>query len=249
MRALAKTTWVELKLFVREPISMVFAFVFPILILVVLAGVFGNTVEDEAFGSIEGIGPTDYYLPAYVGLSIAAVGLVALPVHLASYRELGVLRRFRASSMPVWVVVGAQLLVMLVIATIGSIALMIVAIVFYDTYLPQAPLPALGAFLLSAVTFAAIGVFLGALLPTARAAQSVGLILFFLMMILAGAGPPRFVMTEGMRRIGDVLPLTYAIEMLQYPWHDAGWDLGSSIVVVGFLIGAGVLTLRYFRWR
>ena len=42
MTALAKLTWVEVKLFAREPITVIFVFAFPLVVLVVIAGVFDN---------------------------------------------------------------------------------------------------------------------------------------------------------------------------------------------------------------
>ena len=40
--------------------------------------------DDPAFG---GATPASYYIAAYIGVVLAAVGLVMLPVHLASYRR------------------------------------------------------------------------------------------------------------------------------------------------------------------
>jgi ABC-2 type transport system permease protein len=111
MRTLAKMTWVEIKLFVREPVTVFFAFALPLLMLFVLGEVFGNTPDPE--GEVfRGIGPMDYCVPAYVGLVLRSIGMLALPVHLAGYRERGVLRRFRASAVSVWAVIGAQVFVM-----------------------------------------------------------------------------------------------------------------------------------------
>lgn len=93
MEALARMVWVESKLFGREPTTVFFTLALPLMILYVLGGVFGNTPTG---GVYEGIGALDFYVPAYVGLSVAAVGLISLPTHVAEYRERGVLRRFRA---------------------------------------------------------------------------------------------------------------------------------------------------------
>ena len=42
MKSLLKLTWVELKLFFREPLTMVFTFALPVVFLLVMGGVFGN---------------------------------------------------------------------------------------------------------------------------------------------------------------------------------------------------------------
>lgn len=248
MRVLAKLTWVEMKLFVREPITVVFTFALPLLFLVIMQGVFGNTPDPE--GDIyRGVGPLDYYVPAYIGLTIAAIGVVALPVHLAAYRERGVLRRFRASSIPVWAVVGSQVIVSFAIAALGGILLAAVAIPGFGASPPESPALLLAAFALSTLSFAALGVFLGAILPTTRAAQGLGLILFFVMLILAGAGPRREVMTEAMQWVGDVTPLRYVILLLQDPWLGFGWHGHAALIVGDITAVAAILSVRFFRWE
>jgi ABC-2 type transport system permease protein len=73
--------------------------------------------------------------------------------------------------------------------------------------------------------------------------------LFFVMMFLCGAGPPRDVMSSGMRAMSDVLPLTYAITVLQDPWLGFGWDLAGAAVVAGLAAGCGAAAFRFFRWQ
>ena len=248
MQILAKLTWVEIKLFVREPITMVFTFALPLIFLFVMGGVFGNTPDPE--GEIyRGVGPMDYYVPAYIGLVIASIGVVALPVHLTAYRERGILRRFRASSISVWTVFGSQVVVSFVISTLGVILLLAAAMPVYSAALPESPGLVIAAFVLSVLSFSALGVFLGAILPTTRAAQGLGLILFFVMMILSGAGPPREVMTEAMHWIADATPLRYVILILQDPWLGFGWNIPASLVVVGIMLVAISLSARFFRWE
>ena len=139
MRTLLKLTWVEIKLFIREPITVIFTLALPIIFLFVMGGVFGNEPDTSDGGTIvfRGVGPLDYYIPAYFGLVMMAVGTVALPVHLTGYRERGILRRLRASSISVWSVLGSQLVVSLVIAVLGSILTFILGLLVYDPNLPK----------------------------------------------------------------------------------------------------------------
>ena len=246
MRSLAKLTWVEIKLFTREPLTIVFSLVFPLVVLFVLVQVFGNDPNPDLY---RGFGATDFYVPAYIGLVISSIGLFALPVVLAGYRERGVLRRFRASSMPVGSVLGAQVIVGFVIAAVSSLLLAGVAAIAYDLNAPDSPVGVMGAFLLGTLSFAALGVLLGALLPTARTAQGAGLVLFFVMMLISGAGPPRELLGTAMQRVGDVLPLTHVITLLQDPWLGLGWNVNEMLIVTGILLASALLSLRFFRWE
>ncbi len=246
MHTLLKLTLVEIKLFVREPITMVFTFALPVIFLFVMGGVFGNTPNPAVY---RGIGPMDYYVPAYFGLVMAAIGVVALPVHLTAYRERGVLRRLRASSISVWSLLGSQLIVSFLIAVLGSALLMAIAIIVYSPHLPQLPALLVGAFVLGTLCFAAIGFLLGAVLPSTRSAQGVGLILFFVMLILGGAGPPPEVLTGAMSYIGDIMPLRWVILLLQDPWLGFGWQVKASLIVAGIMVAAALLAARFFRWE
>jgi ABC-2 type transport system permease protein len=178
-----------------------------------------------------------------------AIGTVALPVHLASYRERGVLRRLRASSISVWSVLGSQLAVSFVIALIGSILVLISGIIAYSPHMPQEVGLLILAFLLGLVSFTAFGFFLGAVLPSTRAAQGLGLILFFVMMMLGGAGPPPEVLTGAMDIVGQITPLRHVIIILQDPYLGFGWNQNASLIVAGIAIVATALAARFFRWE
>jgi ABC-2 type transport system permease protein len=172
MKTLAKLLWVEVKLFAREPIAVVFAFAFPLVVLLVLAGVFGSE-PDADFGGVAGI---DYYVPGYLAVVIASVGLIGLPVHLASLRERGVLRRLRASSVPMASVFAAQTAVHVTMAALGGAVLLAAASWAYDLHAPSSVAGVALGFATGALSFVALGLLLGSLAPTARAAQAIGLV-------------------------------------------------------------------------
>lgn len=243
MRTLVKLAWVEMKLFTREPLAVIFTLAFPLVVLVVITGSFGSGPDPE-FG---GARPPDYYLASYIAVVIAAIGLLAVPVHLASYRERGVLRRFRASSVPTWAVLGAQAIVALVAAGLGAGVLIGVGTTMYGAALPVSPAAAAGGFLLGTVAFLSVGFLLAGIARTARAAQAIGMLLFFPMWLLSGAGPPPGVMSEGMRRVSDVLPLTHVVGTLQDPWLGWGTGGGSLLVLGALAVITSALSLRMFR--
>lgn len=225
---------------------MVFTFALPVIFLFVMGGVFGNVPDPDFY---RGVGAIDFYVPAYIGLVIMAIGVVGLPGHLTAYRERGVLRRLRASSISVWSLLGSQVIVSFFIAILGGILMVVIAMAVYGVNLPELPGLLVPAFVLSTLCFAAIGFLLGAIFPTTRSAQGVGLILFFVMLILGGGGPPREVMTEAMQIIGDITPTRYVILLLQDPWFGFGWSQKASLIVAGVTVGATILSARFFRWE
>jgi ABC-2 type transport system permease protein len=235
MNTLLKLFWIEVKLFIREPIAVVFAFAFPLVVLLVLAGVF----REDTFRGVSGI---DYYVPGYLAVVIASVGLIGLPVHLAALRERGVLRRLRASSVSMTSVFVAQTAVHFAIAVIGSIGLLAAAKLIYGFDSPSSIGGVAVAFTLSTLAFVAVGFLIGSLAPTARAAQAIGLVLFFPMWLLSGAGPPPSVMTDVMRQISDVMPLTHVVGAIQDPWLGVGSNTAEIIVLAVVLVVATALS-------
>jgi len=251
VRTFVKLAWIEWKLFLREPLSLAMALAFPLLVQVVMAGVFG--VEDpRAGGPFKGVNGIDYYTPSSMAIVIAALGLIFLPVRLATYRERGILRRFQASSIPGWTLFGALAVVMLAVSLIGMAVMFAVALTAYGGNAPESPLLFLVGFLLGALSFLAIGVFLGAVLPNARTAQGVGMSLFFAMMFISGAGPPLGVMPEYMRTVSNFIPLTHVVSIVQDPWVAFAGQvdaLNGSALAITATVCAVAMALAAFALR
>jgi ABC-2 type transport system permease protein len=248
MRVLLKLTWVELKLFLREPTTLVFTFAFPVVLLFVMGEIFGGGPVRPGEVLFAGLAPLDYYVPAYIALAAMSVGIIMLPARLTAYRSGGVLRRFRASLVPVPAVLGSQVLAGLVLALIGALLVWLFGDAVYVVSFPSGPLQLIVAFLASVAAFSALGALIGAVLRSSRAAQGAGLMLFFVMLFLSGAGPPTEVMSPTMLRIADFLPLTYAVNALQDAWNGLGWDWRDYVVLGGIALGAGWVSLRLYRW-
>jgi ABC-2 type transport system permease protein len=251
VRGFLKLTWVEMKLFLRDPFATVFAIAFPFIMLMLLAAVFAEGSPDDVENGMlvwRGVSGDNYYVGASVGIIVAALGLLALPVHLAAYREQGVLRRFRASSVPAGSLFGSQLIVGLVVALAGSLLMTAIATAVYDTMLPEALLGVLVALALATVCFTAIGFLLAALIPTARAAQGIGLLLFFTAWMLSGTGPPRAVLPETVRTIGGLSPLARVTIAIQDAWYGFGWNWTELGIISAIAVAAAVPALWLFRW-
>jgi ABC-2 type transport system permease protein len=231
MRALLRLAATELKLFVREPMVLTFVFAFPVLTVLILGGVFDD--DDPNF---EGALPSDYYVAAYIGVVIAAIGLVMLPVHLASYRERGVLRRFDVSHYPRWALPAAWILVAMAITLVAVAVLLVTGQLVYGLPEPDNLLGVAAGTLLGAFAFISIGIALGMALPSARSAQGLGMLLFFPFFLLGGAGPPPDAMGDPLSTIANAVPLTHVVRSIQEPWLDLGNPTGHLAVVAALAV-------------
>lgn len=253
MHTLRKLAWLEVKLLVRERLTPIFTFAFPLSVLLVMGQVFGNEPDPAQPEVFRNVGPMDHYLPGYIGLSVAAIGLIALPVHLSSYRERGVLKRFRASGISAGMVISAQALV--AGARRGARrgcwgrGARRGGFLVHDVHAPESPGGVVLGFVASLACFASIGVLLGAVMPSARAPQGIGLMPFFAMMFLSGTDGPREILGDVLRNVGEAFPLTHTFILMQDPWIGFGTTSVVSRSSSRITVAAAILAARAFRWE
>jgi ABC-2 type transport system permease protein len=238
--AVGRLVRAELKLMVRDPLVLTFVFAFPIVTMLIIGGSFGTTPDPDFAGAR----PSHWYVASYLTVVIAATGMIMLPVHLASYRERGVLRRFLASGFPRFSFAAAQFIVGLLVTAVAAALLLVVAAPVYGVPAVHVPWRVAAGVAVGAVAFVSGGVLLGSLLPSARAAQAVGLLLFFPSFLLGSGGPPPNVMGSALRDVADVLPLTQVTKAIREPWLGVGTATPSLIVVSLLAVLATVVAAR-----
>lgn len=238
MSAVVTLAGTEARLLTREWSAMVFAFAFPPLMMLVLAGVFAGD-PDPVYGGASG---SDYYVAAYIGVPLGALALIGLPVMLASYRERGVLRRFEAFGVPTRSVVTAQAMVTVAMVVLGAVLVLATAAPIYGVPDIEEPGRVAIGFATGLFTMVTLGVALGLAAPTARAAQALGMLAFLPMWLLGGGGPPRAVMTDAMQQVSDLLPLWHTTAAIREPWLGTG-DVATHVLALLAWLAAGLLAV------
>lgn len=241
--AAARVALVELRLFLREPALLVGLLAFPAVTVLVLAGVFGS-VPDPDFA---GVRPSEHYVVGYLGVVLAHMGLVALPVHVASRRELGVVRRYRASGVSGIALLASHAAVGAVLGAGAAAVVLGVGGAVYGVPAPDDPVAVAGWVAAGLACFVALGIALGTLLPTSRAANAVGNLLFVPMFLLGGGGPPRDVMTGPMQTLSDLLPLSHVVGGLRLSWLGVTDDpqaLWWTVLVTGAAVAVAAWVAR-----
>jgi ABC-2 type transport system permease protein len=244
LRPLWKLTVTEFKLFLREPAAVFFTLAFPLLLLL-LNGGNGNRPRAE----LGGRGVMDVLVPGFVAMVLALAGLTSLPGLLATYRERGILRRLAVTPVSPALLLAGQLLAHLAMATLGALLVVGAGMLLFGLNPPRDPGRLLAAYLLGGLALFAIGSVLAALAPTARTAEAAGLAVFFPMIFLSGAAVPRESLSDGMRRIGEVLPLTPVVDGLRGAWDGSGPGLLTLAVPAAILVVATTVAARTFRWE
>lgn len=245
VRTVLRLTALEVRLMLREPMVAVGLVGFPAATVLVLAGVFGE-LPDPDFG---GVAPSDHYLAGYIGVVLAAMGILTIPVHLATRRELGVLRRFRASGVSAGVLVASEIALGVILGTVAVAVVLLLGSVVYGFHMPVDPVGVVGWYLAGMVCFIAIGGALGMLAPTARSATALGNLIYVPMFLLGGGGPPRAVMTPAMRTVSDALPLSHVVGGLRQSWLGTTDDPYALWWPALVALGSVLLAVRLARRR
>ena len=143
MRTVSLLTAMELRLLRREPGVLVALIGFPAVTVLVIAGVFGST-PDPDFG---GVIPSEHYVVGYLGVVLAAMGLITLPAMIAQRRERGVLRRYERAGVAGGTLVGCHVAVGAILGTVASALVLVVGASVYGVPAPADPAATMAWFL------------------------------------------------------------------------------------------------------
>lgn len=246
MNGLWKLTWIEMKLFMREPAAAFFTLVFPLMVLLIFGSIYGNE-PTPFFG---GYGSVDVSVPAYAGMIIGSSGLIGLTIIMSMYRERGILRRLNATPVRPQIVLGANVIVSFLMTALGMSLLIVVGKLIFGLRFAGNLLSVTAGFTLSSLSFFALGFVLAGLIPTARTAQVVGMVLFYPMLFLSGAAVPLEVLPEKVRQYTSFLPLTQVVKLLRGLWIGESWSQHwtEAGVLAAMLVIGVVVSAKTFRW-
>lgn len=167
MNTLAKITLTETKLALRTPGFVLGGLLLPTAITAVLGAIPAIRADS---GTATGMRFLDAWVPSMIVLTMAMMGLQAIPGIIASYREQGILRRFATTPVHPAQLLVAQLIINVTV-TIGGVGILLVtAGVVFDVPSPRHPLGFLLTFVLGTIAIFGLGLIAAAVAKTSRAA-------------------------------------------------------------------------------
>jgi ABC-2 type transport system permease protein len=247
MKGLLKTTWMEAKLFLREPMSAFFTLIFPLMYLFLFGAISGNEPTPQ-YGGQRMI---DTAIPSLTAVIIGITGLMSTTMTMATYRESGVLRRLRTTPVSPLVVLAAQVIVVFAMTCLGMLLLIAAGMLVYHVRFEGNAFSVLAGFVLSSLSFFGIGFMLAGTMPTVRTAWVAGMVLLYPMMFLSGAFFTVDLLPAAVQKVSAFMPLTYVVNLLRglwtgQPWGDHLLDVG---VLAGMLVLGIIVSVRTFRWE
>jgi ABC-2 type transport system permease protein len=247
MKSLLKMTWMEAKLFLREPASAFFTLVFPLIYLFMYGLISGN----KPTPMYDGRGTIDAAIPSLIAVIITMAGLMSTTITMATYREKGILRRLGTTPVRPLVVLGAQVIVVFAMTCLGMLLLIAAGKLVYHVRFEGNAFSMLGGFVLSSLSFFGIGFLLAGTMPTVRSAWTVAMVLLYPMLFLSGAFFSVKLLPAVVQKVSAFMPLTYVVNLLNGLWIGEPWS--SHLLDVGVLIGMLILGIiisaKTFRWE
>ncbi|WP_138735644.1 ABC transporter permease [Modestobacter excelsi] len=253
--ALARTA-LELRLFGRERQQVVFAFAYPVVMMVIFASVLG---DEERPGDIPF---AQYFLAGIAATGIMLISFQAVGTAIATEREAGQLERLQVLGTPpaayfagkaglVLVSVAAQLALLLPVARYGFDVPMPVDLAHWLTFGWVAALGALAGTVLGV----AVSALPGSASSTTTAVSAFAIVLQFFSGVFFG-----FLELPGwMQQLSALLPLKWLTQGMRSAFLPeqagafevaGGWEHGrTALVLVAWVIIGTVICVRTFRWR
>lgn len=238
----------EQKVFWRNPASVFFTAMLPVIFLVIFATIFGGS---EIKGMM--VDTTTYYIPAIITLAVVSAALVSLSVNVVIDREAGLLKRGRGTPLPAWVFIAGRVGNSMTVSLLMLILLVVIGRVLYSVPFPWSHLPAiLVTLLVGAASFCCMGLALSAAIPTRESASPITNLVSLPLYFLSGVFIPETEIPSGVLTVAGFLPVRPFFQSFLASWDPtvtgAGFEWGYLGVVALWGLAGLLLAARFFRW-
>ena len=230
--------------FWRSKEAALFIFLFPLLLFLLLGSVYS--------GKIYGLPAPQALLAGMLGYGCANTAFAGLAIQLVVRRELGILKRLRATPLSATTYIAATLASTLIVFVLQAVALFVLGRILYGTPFPHALGSLVLAIVIGAAAFAALGVATASLIRSAEGSSAVVNFILLPMAFLTGSFGPTHRYPAFLRAIGDVLPLKYFINIVNavYLRSHSIWTKPGALGVLAAWGATGlVVAALKFRWE
>lgn len=240
-----KLTWVEIKVFMREPMGVIGTLGIPVFIFLFLGRRFQGVSAPNT--------PQAFALnvPILAALFIAIGAARSLIAIITIYREGGILKRLRATPLSPLTILGAHVFVKLIFTVIGMGLLVLAGRRFFPGAIDVNLWSFTLALLLGTLSILSVGFVISSIVPTPRFAQPLGSVILYPMIALSGLFFPVEALPMGWRIVANTLPTTHAVGLMQGIWDGAGWGANwvNVMGLVAVFVVCSAVSTRVFRWE
>jgi ABC-2 type transport system permease protein len=246
IRLLAHQTRYDLLTFMRNRQARFFTVLLPVIFLVIFVSVFGN----------HGVGPehikaSTYYVPGIAALAVLSASFSNLVISITAQRELGVLKRRRATPVPAVVLIGARALTVLLTSVVVTAVVIAIGAGAYGVHVAVSELAALGlSIAVGSLALACLGYAASSLIRSDDAAQPIVLALTLPLSFISGVYIPSVQLPSTLRHIAEAFPLQHLVAAMQKGFlpHSSGVAWTDLAVIAAWGAVGLAVALRRFRW-
>jgi ABC-2 type transport system permease protein len=246
-----RQVWYINKAFIRNPASVFFTLIFPLMFLVIFTLIFGNGHLLVAPGHTVRV--ATFYVPSISSFSVVTACYTNLAISLTFLRDSGALKRIHGSPLPVWSYMLARILHALVMAILLVVICAAFGALFYGATLPSSTLPAFAlTVVVGAAAFSILGVAISSFIPNADAAPAVvnGTVLpllFISNVFIPLENPPQW-----LDIVGKIFPVRHFADALInsfFQLSGSGLRVNDLLVIAVWGVAGLVVALRFFEWE
>jgi ABC-2 type transport system permease protein len=248
-RLLAHQFRYDQKVFWRNPASVFFTVMLPLIFLFIFATIFGNDEVES-----RGVKTTTYYVPAIIALAVISATTQSLAINLTEDRERGLLKRIRGTPLPVPAFVAGRVGNSIVVSLLMVVLVAVIGRLVYDVSIPDQTIPAILVTLaVGAFSFCCLGFALTAAIPSEDAAPAISNAVVLPLYFISGIFIPDSEIPSGVLQVADVFPIRHFFEAFFTAWDPSttgsGLEPGHLAIVAVWGIAGLALALRAFRWE
>ncbi len=248
LRGLWTLAWIETKIFVREPLGLIGSVIFPVVLFIVL----GRALSDDgAPGTARVPELVGVEVPVFASVFIVLSAVVSIVTIISIYREGGILKRLRATPLRPQTILSAHVVVKLLLTALTLGLMVLAGRRFYPVAVDPPVASFVMALLFSTWSILSVGFVIASIVPTARFAQPIAGIILYPMIPLSGLFFPVEDLPSAVQVVARVLPLTYAVSLLEGIWTGEAWlaHIGDVAALVAVFLICTALSAKVFRWE
>lgn len=238
------------KIFFRNPTAAFFTILFPLMIFVVFALVFGNEEIEEL-----GVSMAQYFAPAMAVFAAVSASYTNIAVTTAYQRDEGILKRVRGTPLPAVVYLGGKIISAAMIAALSVSIMMAIGVAFYGVQIYARTLPAaIVTFFIGVGCFAALGMLVAGLVNSGEAATAFTNATLLPLAFISGVFlAPSDESPAWLTTVADFFPLKHFVEPFTAAFNPTftgtQWYLWDLAYMVLWGVVATVLAIRFFKWE
>jgi ABC-2 type transport system permease protein len=235
----------QLLLYTRSKELAFFTFLLPLILFILL----GSTYGDDTINGDRG---ADFLEAGMLGYGLVSTAFAGLAILMVVRREMGILKRVRATPLPAWVYLSAVLASTLIAFGVNSVCMIAIGRGLFSVPLPDRWVSLTLTLLIGAFAFAALGLAMTVVVRSAEGASASVNAVYLPLSFISGSFFSPHSFPQFLRVIADVLPLTYFIRLTRdvmlhgHQFWDNWGDVG--VIAAWGAVGAIVAIWR-FRWE